>query len=382
MIAYCTTCVMPDTRPDVDIQDGQCGACHNYAQRGAVDWAERDRALCQILEHHHNPSGYDCIVPVSGGKDSTFQVLKLLALGANPLCVTATTCDLSEIGRANIENLKSLGVDYVEVTTNPRVRAKLNRLALTTIGDISWPEHVSIFTIPVRLSVQMKIPLIVWGENPQNEYGGPAAAAEGHALTRQWLGRFGGLLGMRAEDILKRGGFDARDLVQYQYPSDEDLASTGTTGIFLGYYYPWDGCGNAMMAQAHGMTTYGRAVEGAMVDYENLDNVQTGIHDYFCWLKHGFGRATQQASLHVRRGRITRDDALDVVAKCDGKFPWTYLGVPIEETLGRIGMSLDEFIAVCDRFTNREIFRTRSGSGGQLWKDEDGNLERINDDNE
>ena len=100
----------------------------------------------------------------------------------NPLCVTATTDELSDIGRRNIENLKSLGVDFVEYTTNQGVRRRINKLALCQVGDISWPEHVTIFTLPVRLAVQMGIKLIVWGENPQNEYGGPAAAATGNTL--------------------------------------------------------------------------------------------------------------------------------------------------------------------------------------------------------
>ena len=106
------------------------------------------------------------------GKDSTYQVIKMLEFGMNPLCVTSTTCDLSEIGRTNIENIKSLGVDYVEFTPNPIVRRKLNRLGLEMIGDISWPEHISINTMPVRVAVQYGIKLIIWGENSQNEYGG------------------------------------------------------------------------------------------------------------------------------------------------------------------------------------------------------------------
>ena len=115
--------------------------------------------------------------------------------------MTATTDSLSEIGRRNIENIKRIGVDYIEVTTNPVVHRRINRLALRLVGDISWPEHVTIFTIPVRLAVQLEIPLIVWGENPQHEYGGPAGAAEDHTLTRRWLEEFGGLLGLRVSDV-------------------------------------------------------------------------------------------------------------------------------------------------------------------------------------
>lgn len=109
---------------------------------------------------------------VSGGKDCTYQVVRMLQLRLNPLCVTSTTCDFSPLGRKNIENLKHLGIDYVEISPNPLILAKLNSIGLKQVGDISWPEHVGIFTIPVRVALQFNVPLLVWGENPQNEYGG------------------------------------------------------------------------------------------------------------------------------------------------------------------------------------------------------------------
>ena len=104
------------------------------------------------------------------------------------------------------------------------MRAKLNRLGLTQVGDISWPEHVGIFTIPVRAAVQFNIPLIIWGENSQNEYGGPAAAAEDNVLNRRWLEEFGGLLGMRVTDIIGQHDIQAKDLINYIYPSDDELS--------------------------------------------------------------------------------------------------------------------------------------------------------------
>ena len=157
---------------------GVCSACNFYKDRKSINWSNRKISLEKIVEVYKNKEGsnWDCIVPVSGGKDSTFQVLSLLKLGMNPLCVTSTTCDLSEVGRSNIENIKRFGVDYIEMSPNPIIRAKLNRIGLKTIGDISWPEHVGIFTIPVRAEVQYNVPLIIWGENSQNEYGGPASS--------------------------------------------------------------------------------------------------------------------------------------------------------------------------------------------------------------
>ena len=382
MLTYCNRCVMPSTKPDLLLdEEGICNACRSYERRKEVDWDSRYQELVVLLEKYRRKDGsnWDCIVPVSGGKDSTYQVVRMLQLGLNPLCVTSTTCDLSSIGRQNIENLKHLGVDYVEVTPNPLVRAKLNRVGLTQVGDISWPEHVGIFTIPIRAAIQFNVPLIIWGENSQNEYGGPAAAAENNVLTRRWLEEFGGLLGMRVSDLIGQEGIEARHLINYTYPSDEELARVGVTGLFLGHYIPWDGLSNALIAVANGFTTYPKSVEGSMLNYENLDNYQHGIHDYFKFLKFGFGRATDLACLHIRRGRLTRQDGLDIVKQLDGKFPWEYLGKSLEDILSPLDMTVSEFTTVCDRFTNKKIFKR--DVSGDLVKDNYGNLTKINYDN-
>ena len=382
MLKYCIRCVMPHTKPDLHIDDdGVCGACRSFEKREVIDWDARHKELTVVLEKYRstNSSSWDCIVPVSGGKDSTYQVVRMLQLGINPLCVTATTCDLSDIGRKNIENIKSLGVDYIEFSPNKKIRAKLNRIGLTQVGDISWPEHVGIFTIPVRTAVQYGVPLIIWGENSQNEYGGPAAASDNNVLNRRWLEEFGGLLGLRVSDLFGIEGVEARHLIPYSYPTDDDLIRVGVTGIFLGYYIPWDGYSNALIAQANGFEMLKTTVEGSIVNYENLDNHQTGIHDYFKFLKFGFGRASDIACLHLRRGRITRQDALEMVRKHDGKFPWTYLGKPLEQILEPLELTVDEFVKICDRFTNKKIFQVNACN--ELVKDRSGNLIKINYDN-
>jgi hypothetical protein len=174
-------------------------------------------------------------------------------------------------------------------------------------------------------------------------------------------------------------GIEERNVIHYRYPSDEELQAFGVTGIFLVYFIPWDGFSNALFAQGHGFETYPKPVEGSLVNYENLDNVQTGIHDYFKFLKYGFGRATDLACMHVRRGRLSRADAVKLVQMHDGRFPSVYLGYPIEEVLDEIGMTLDEFQSVCDRFTNKKLFVT--DRHGDLVKDEQGNLIKVNYDN-
>lgn len=382
MLVYCNKCVMPSTKPDLHIdEEGVCNACRSYENRKEVDWDLRKKELLQIMERYRSKDGtnWDCIVPVSGGKDSTFQVVQMLQLGMNPLCVTATTCDLTEIGRRNIENIKKLGVDYIEMSPNPIVRAKLNRIGLVQVGDISWPEHVGIFTMPVRAAVQFNVPLIVWGENSQNEYGGPAAAAENNTLDRRWLEEFGGLLGLRVSDLVGFEGLTRKDLIPYFYPEDAELHRVGVTGLFLGHYIPWDGLANALVAHAYGFEMSPHHTLGSMVNYENLDNYQTAIHEYFKFLKFGFGRATDHACLHIRRGRLTRDIGLEIVKRLDGKFPAEYLGKSLEDTLRPLNMTVEDFVKVCDRFTNKKIFKR--DATGALVRDKEGNLKKLNDDN-
>src|SRR3990167_6768372 len=347
MIRYCVNCLYPETKPDLWFNDlGVCSACLNYQDRSKIDWIARKREFLNILEKYRNRnvSSYDCIIPVSGGKDSTYQVLRILELGLNPLCVTAETDSMSDLGRRNLNNLKSLGVDHIHIMPNPVVRRKIARLALEKIGDIQWAEHVTIFTVPTRVAVEKQIPLIIWGENPQNEYGGPVSETKNNILNRRWLEEFGGLLGLRVSDLIGQVGIKEQDLLPYIYPNDEAVKAVGVTGLYLGYYLPWDGYNNMLYSQANGFETYPTVVEGNLVNYENLDNYYHGIHDYFKYLKYGFGRATDQVNNHIRRNRISRTDAVKIIEKIDGKFPWTYLGRKINDILDEVDMELEEFI--------------------------------------
>jgi len=379
MIRLCSHCLLPSSKPDLYFdKDGICSACIAYFERLNIDWGKRKAVLLNILDSYRRNDGYwDCLVAVSGGKDSTYQIIKMLELGMNPLCVTATTCDESAIGRKNIENIKNLGVDHLQFSPNPVVRKKLNRLGLTEVGDISWPEHAGIFTIPFKVAARFGVGLIIYGENSQNKYGGPDSAAKSSVINRRWLEEFGGLLGLRVTDLSETYGIANRNLVPYQYPTSNELSENKVNAIFLGQFFPWDGFENYQVATRSGFLSYSDEVEGSVGSYENLDNHQTGIHDYFKYLKFGFGRATDIASSHIRRGRMTRSEAIRIVKDRDGKYPWFYLGKTLEQILLPLEMSVEEFDSVCDRFTNRQLFAT--DSKGDLIRDKNGNLQKRED---
>jgi N-acetyl sugar amidotransferase len=336
--------------------DGLCSACQAFDARSLIDWTDREKQFQHLVvetrrEARHRGAAYDCVVPVSGGKDSHAQVIKALDYGLRVLAVTAETDHLSAIGRRNLDNISKLGCDHIEVKTNPVIRRKINRFTLETIGDISWAEHITIFSIPVRVASMMKIPLIIWGENPQSEYGGPKEAQLATKLTQDWLNEFGGLNGLRVADVEATLG-PIGEL--YQYP---ELGNEPPLGIFLGQFFAWDGMANARTAMDHGFEIWHSMVEGSYGSYENLDNIQTGPgHDYLRWLKFGYGRATDILSNHIRRGLISRKDAAPIAAERDAMFPATYLDVPLREVLKPLGMTVQEFLEVCDTFTNRDLF--------------------------
>lgn len=364
----CRLCVMPDTRPDTPFVDGVCSACISHAKRKTIDWDARRAALLRILETApRNGSGFDCIVPSSGGKDSHWQVLELLALGARPLVVTATTCHETEIGRTNIENLARYA-STLQYRPNRRVRKILNRAGLELVGDISWPEHVSIFTTPFRAALETGISLIFYGENPQEAYGGPPGTDEALEMTRRWVSEFGGFLGLRPSDLvgyeipagiptepLTPGGrkLQQADLDEYMPPDPGAIARAGVRAYFLGQFLQWDSRRNAGRAYRAGMVW--RAPSAAnWWAFENLDNAQTGLHDHMMFLKYGYGRACAQASVDVREGWITRHEAIAVVHDRDGRWPFPYLGHHEEDVMHGI-CTRDELQTWLLRFKNPAV---------------------------
>lgn len=343
----CTRCLYPDTKPDLHFDaEGVCSACRAYDKRKEIDWAAREQDLLRIL--NEAPRGeFDCVVPSSGGKDSHWQVLKLLELGVRPLIVTATTCHLTPIGRRNIDNLARYATT-LEVTPNREIRAKLNRLGLQLVGDISWPEHASIFSLPFKVAVEKRIPLIFYGECPQEAYGGPPGTDEAREMTYRWVHEFGGFNGLRPADFVGMEGITERDMRDYTPPGAEAVAAAGVRAYFLGQFYEWDSHRNAEAARAAGMACELPTIRNWWL-HENLDNAQTGIHDRFMQLKYGYGRACAQLSVDVRSGRISREDALDLLW-CEDLLLGRYADIPLEEILAHIGLTLDEYHEIEERF--------------------------------
>jgi N-acetyl sugar amidotransferase len=380
-LKYCKKCLYPDTKPQLVFnQEGVCSACTNHLLKNNIDWERKNKQFLDILEKHRSNDGsnYDCIIPVSGGKDSTYQTYMIKKkFGLNPLVVNFHPHDQTEIGRKNLENLKKIGVDCIEFSPNPETYLKLSRFGLRELGDFQWPEHLGIFSIPVQIAVKYNISLIIWGENPQLEYGKPTDIDKESILDRDWTEKNGGyfLDKIKPSDMIKYG-FKLNELRPYIYPSDEDIKRVGVTGVFLGSYFKWNIFEQLELVKNIGFRENEENKEGTYDRWENLDVYFTVFHDYFKFLKFGFGRATDHASIEIRYGRITRDEGLELVKQNEGTIPRKYL----QKFLEFANLSMDEFLEICDKFTNKEIFKV--DEFGKIIQDSNGEVIKLKFDND
>ena len=377
-IRYCKNCLYPETKPDLHFdENGVCSACAAAEQKNkGIDWEQRARDFADIVAHYKLPegqNGYDCLIPVSGGKDSTYQAYYMKEIcGLNPLCVCFETTAVTELGQKNLDNLTKMGMDVIHFKKNNDVYKKMVVESFKRVGDEMWPNHIGIFTIPVMIAVKFNIPLIIWGENPQQEYGGPSLeTVKNRILNRRWLEEFGGLLGNRIQDMIGVDGITEKELTPYFYPSDEDIERVGVTGVFLGHYFFWDARKQLDIVLEHGFgVKEDGPIEGTYTNYENVDEKLVGLHDYLKFVKYGFGRATDHACIDIRNNRLTREEGLELVKKYDGKYPH----YAVDEFIKYSGMSKAEIDDVLDSFTNSILFA--QDDNGNFQKDSEGNLVR------
>ncbi|MGC6480086.1 MAG: N-acetyl sugar amidotransferase [Flavobacteriaceae bacterium] len=373
-IQYCSKCLFPETKPDLTFdENGVCTACQSAQQKDiGIDWEQRKEEFEKIIQNYKKDDiGYDCLIPVSGGKDSTYQAYFMKEVyGMNPLCVCFETTYATDLGNQNLDNLSRMGIDVIHFKKNHTAYKKMVVESFKRVGDEMWPNHIGIFTIPVMCAVKFNIPLIIWGENSQMEYGGPdLRSIQSRVLNRKWLEEFGGLLGNRIEDMVGVDGLTRKELTPYFYPSDEEINRVGVVGIFLGSYFFWDARKQLDIIKKKGFQVKEDGpIEGTYTNYENLDERLVGLHDYLKYVKYGFGRATDHACIDIRNARLSRDEALQLVQKYDGKYP--HYGV--QSFVEYSGMDKAEIDTVIDSFTNPLLFD--QNSDGTFKRDQDFNL--------
>lgn len=355
---YCRNCVLPDTRPNLVLDDaGVCNACASHGTKKDVDWAAREKLFRSVVGAAKSQSkGYDCLIPVSGGKDSTWQVVKCLEYGLNPLAVTWKTPARTELGQQNLDNLVRIGVDHIDYQVNPEVEKRFMYRALVKYGSTAIPMHMALFNIPLNLAVRLDIPLVVWGENSAFEYGGTEEEARGFKLDATWLKTFGVTHGTTAADWVSEG-LSEKELTPYFGPTDEALGAAGMLAVFLGYYFSWSAENSLSVAKAHGFRERAEGPKTGLWNYADIDDDFISIHHYLKWYKFGFTRLFDNLSQEIRNGNMTRNDAVEVIRGMGDPAPRDDIGKLCEF----LSISEDHFFEVIEAFRNADVWTNEGG---------------------
>lgn len=364
-VKFCRRCVVSNQRPRIRFDsEGVCSACR-YAEKkqATIDWKQREKALIKLLDKHRKKDGsFDVVVPCSGGKDSAYvsHILKT-KYNMHPLTVTWTPHIYTDIGWQNLQNFIKSGFDNILGTPDGRIHRLITRLSFELIADPFLPFIYGQKNFPVRIAVNYGIPLVMFGENGEVEYGGSADNEESptHNLGSDIAKHY--FSGLAPEELAKKG-VDKKSLFMYQLPSQDEIKKVGIECHFMGYYRKWVPQENFYYAQKHTgflANPEGRS-EGTYSKYASLDDRLDGFHYYLSYIKFGIGRATSDAAHEVRDGHITREEAVALVKRYDGEFPKKHF----REFLEYCGISEKHFWAVVDSWRPPHLWKKVKGQ----WK--------------
>lgn len=358
---YCKKCLQPDTRPGIMFDQEQvCMACRYEESKRTIDWAKREKELADIASEAKSEAkkrgvSYDCVIGVSGGKDSTFQaVYAKEKLGLHPLLVNCVPDEITEIGRHNIDNLNQLGFDIISVSPNPGIAKKLARKTFFERGNIVAASEYCLWASAYIVADKFNIPLIIQGEN--------AALTLGTSLIQETTGNAYSVIdtntlrGGNVQELIENEDVDMTDMFFYRFPDIDQMQKRGIKAIFLQYYTKeWSQVGNADFAVARGL--WGRSREnlhdiGRYRRFSSLDSDLCVVNQMIKYLKFGFGFATDEACYDIREGRLTREDAIWYVKEYDGRCGEQY----IEDACRYLSVTKEEFWRVVDTYVNKALF--------------------------
>jgi N-acetyl sugar amidotransferase len=364
---YCTRCTYPIIAVNLAMrEDGVCSGCIVNDEKMAIDWAARERELQELLRSYRRKDGsnYDCIIPVSGGKDSHFQTWYIKEkMGLNPLLVTYYTHNYTETAERNLRNIsRAFGVDHYVFTPSLETIRKMNVAGFKKLGDMSWHFHCGVWTLPFQVAVRFAIPLVVYGEHGFMDLAGQYNFDDRPEFTvRDRKESY--LRGYDWEDFVGEEGLEASDLQWAKFPSDEEIARVGARGIHLGVYLYWDGNAHARDMEKYGFRSSDEPFERTYRRGSNVDDIhENGIKDWMKFVKFGYGRATDHTSKDIRLGLMTREEGMALVRQYDHVIPRKSL----QHFLAMTGMPEEEFFRIADQFRDPRVWWIQDGT---WWKD-------------
>lgn len=370
---YCQRCVYPavSATPITFDDRGICSGCRISDQKKKIDWDARWKELAETVAAYRSESNYDILIPVGGGKDSYYQAhVAVKELNLKPLLVTYHGNNYLPEGEYNLQRMRSVfKCDHVIVRPAEDVLIKMNRIGFKLQGDMNWHAHCGIFTVPIQVAVQYKVPLILWGEHGFMDLGGmyshndyvefTAKFRLEHALRGyDWFDFTDEGLEKLGRPDLKEG-LNARDLSWAKYPGDEEIDAVGVRGIYLSNFVRWEANRHVRIVMHEYDWQPARIpFERTYRTFSNLDDMhENGIHDYLKFVKLGYGRATDHSMKDIRAGLMTRKQGIEMIQRYDHIKPRRDL----ERWLHYVDLTEDEFDYICDTFRDPRVWRIENG---------------------
>jgi len=362
-VFYCTKCVVSNQRPRITFDErGVCSACQHAERKKAINWDERENELHKLLDKYRSKDGsYDVVAPCSGGKDSSYVAHQLKhKYGMHPLTATFAPNLYTDIGWQNWQNFVNSGFDNVLMTPNGKVNRLFTRIAFEKLGDPFQPFIYGVKAFPLQIAVKYGIPLIMYAEDGEVEYGGEDKNAERATIeldtdmTRTYFS------GIAPEDWTKYG-LSREELHPYILPTPEELQRASIDYRYFGYFKKWVPQENARYASEHtGFQTNPERSEGTYSKYASLDDRTDGVHFFLAYIKFGIGRATSDAAHEIRDGHMRREEGVALVRKYDGEFPKKHF----KEFLEYVDITEEHFWEVIDSFRLPHLWEKVNGE----WK--------------
>ena len=355
-IFWCKTCLNMSTRPRISFDEkGSCNACQWSEEKKELDWKKRLLELENILSKHKNKSTYDCIIPVSGGKDGTYVTDQLKnKYNIKPLCVTVKPALELDIGKKNLDNFLKKGVDHIHVTPNLKVMSILDRIGFLDYGQGYYGWMIAVHSAPSIIASLLNIKLIFYGEDGEVEYGGTNKYKYKPIYKIDHQKKV--FLNNAYENVIKKSGIEDKDLYWFKFP-EKNTENIDIT--HYSYFENWDPYRNYMVAkEKYNLVDETSNNVGTFTNFAHNDQALSALHYYLMYIKFGFGRATQDAGIEIRRGAMTREQAKNLVKLYDGIFPEQHLN----HYINYFQISEGDFFKNIDKWANRDLFsKTNKG---------------------
>ena len=321
-LQYCTRCCLPETMEGITFDDfGVCTPCRSSEEKMHINWKDKQSELIEILNKSKNKNYYDCLLPISGGKDSTFQAYVLdKVYKINSLAVTHGTNWMSLTGRYNLENcINKFNLDHLFFLPNRNTINKVAKRSPELIGDACWHCHIGTQTFPMQTAVKWQIPLMIYGESIAERDG---RGSYKKILKPEEKYYYGLNVSAKVEPV-KYVDKDIKysEVQIWNYPSKQEMIESQIIYLHLGDYIFWDEQKQTEFIINQFAWKINNRVENTYKGYKSNECIMAGVHDYLNFIKRGVGRATLHASDDVRRGLIKRDEAINLIKEYDPQRP-------------------------------------------------------------